>query len=112
MQTTPIQNHVNAADMPLEMLAGNSKLSQQEKVGELGRQFEAVLLRKILGEAQKTHFRSKYNNDSFAGGIYQDMITNQLADSMSKSGNVGLGRQLAQQLAIQNLSKPSTTTKP
>ena len=104
MQTTPIQNHMNAADVPLEMLAGNSKLSEQEKVGELGRQFEAVLLRQILNEAQKTKFPSKYNNDSFAGGIYQEMVTNQLADSMSKSGTVGLGRQLAQQLTRQNHS--------
>lgn len=106
MQTAPIHNHVNAADLPLESLAGNSKLSEQEKVGELGRQFEAVLLRKILGEAQKTQFSSKYHHDSLAGGIYQDMVTNQLADSMSKSGAVGLGRQLAHQLASQNVSTP------
>jgi Rod binding domain-containing protein len=111
MQTTSIQNRVHAADLPLEMLAGNAKLSEQEKVGELGRQFEAVLLRRILNEAQKTQFPSKYHNDSFASGVYQDMIANQLADGMSKSGTVGLGRQLAQQLTRQGLST-SSATKP
>ena len=109
MHTSPIQNHVNAADLPLESLAGNAQLYEQEKVGELGRQFEAVLLRKILSEAQKTQFASKYHQDSLSSGIFQDMITNQLADNMSKSGTGGLGNQLAQQLATQNLpTKPAS----
>jgi len=111
METTPIQNRASVADLPLEKLAGNSNVSEQEKVGELSRQFEAVLLREILSEAQKTQFPSKYHKDSFSSSIYQDMVTNQLAESMSKSGDVGLGSQLARQIARQyaSTSSPSKT---
>jgi len=94
MDISSIQPHVQASDMPLEELAGNPKLSEAEKVGELSRQFEAVLLRQILGEAQKTVIKSKYSDDSVASGIYRDMTTSQLADSISKSGSFGLVRQL------------------
>ncbi len=111
METSPIQNHVRAADLSMEKLAASSAVSEKEKVGELSRQFEAVLLREILTEAQKTQFRSKYNEDSYASGIYRDMVTNQLADSMSKSGAVGLGKQLAREISRQHAPTLSPTPK-
>ena len=107
MDITSLQSpRVDAANLSLDRLAANTQVPESEKVAEVSRAFEAVLLRQILSEGKKTKFPSKYNNDSFAGGIYQDMVTNQLADSMSKSGTVGLGRQLAQQLTRQNHSAP------
>lgn len=101
MELTAIQPHLKAADLSLEQLAANAHLSEPEKIGELSRQFEAVLLRQILSEAQKTVFKSKSSNDSTARSIYQDMTTNQLADSISKSGSFGLARSLNQQLVHQ-----------
>lgn len=83
----------------MERLAASGKVTEEEKVGEVSRQFEALLLRQILGEAQKTVFHSKINSESTAGSIYQDMITNQLADNISKSGAFGLARILQHQLA-------------
>jgi len=94
-------SHINPAELPLDRLATNSQLSSDEKVGELSRQFEAVLLRQILGEAQKTVFHSKYTDESTAGAVYRDMITNQLADDISKSGTFGLGQNLKTQLTHQ-----------
>ena len=101
MEISATQSHVNAADLPLDRLATNSQLSEKEKIGELSRQFEAVLLRQILADAQKTIFHSKYSENSAASSIYQDMITNQLADDISKSGTVGLACSLNQQLTHQ-----------
>ena len=101
MDITALQSHPKAADVPLERLAGNARLSQQQKVEELGRQFEAVLLRQILMEAQKTTFKSKYTNDSTTSTIYRDMTVQQLADSISRSGALGLGRELNQELTKQ-----------
>lgn len=100
---------VKPADVPLERLAANSKLTDAQKVKELARQFEAVLLRQILGEAQKKVFVSKMNPDSISGGIYQDMITNQMADKISSSGSFGLARALEKQLQHElKTEKPST----
>ncbi len=98
MEISPLQHRVNAADLPIEQLAGNAGVSDSQKVKELARQFEAVLLRQILGEAQKKVFASTMNEDSFCGGIYQDLITNQLADRISSSGSFGLARALEKQL--------------
>jgi Rod binding domain-containing protein len=97
----PSHNHLNVSAIPLEQLASNPQLSQKEKLEELSRQFEAVLLRQILHDAQKTVFHSKLNPESTATGIYQDMVTSQLADNISKSGMLGLGHNLNHQLSHQ-----------
>lgn len=106
MQTAAIQPRLDASTMPLEKLAGNANIPEAEKVGELGRQFEAVLLRKILGEAQKTVFKSRFQTESFAGDVYRDMITHQMAECISQSGSVGLGPQIAAQLSRQAALAP------
>jgi len=98
MQIQPFQPHVKAADMPLEKLAGSSQIPEKDKIAEVSRQFEAILLRQILASAQKTVFPSKMNPESNATGIYRDLMTNQLADQISRSGAVGLGSTLATQL--------------
>lgn len=101
MELTGIQPHVKASELPLDRLAANPNLSETDKIEELSRQFEAVLLRQIIGEAQKTVFKSKYSDESTASSIYQDMTANQLADSISKHGSFGLARSLNQQLVHQ-----------
>lgn len=98
MQVAAFQHSVRAADIQLDRLANNDQLNEREKVGEVCRQFEAVLARQILGAAQKPHFASTMNPQSFSGSIYQDMITNQLADSISRSGALGLARTLEREL--------------
>ena len=97
------QDHVKAADLPLKDLAGNTALTETEKIGELSRQFEAVLLRQILAQTQKTVIKSNLTEESAENSIYQDMITNQLADCISKSGSLGLARSLEHELGRQLL---------
>ncbi len=98
MEIASLQRSVKAADLPLEKLVGNSHISETDKVAEASRQFEAVLLRQVLADAQKPVFHSRYNQDSAATGIYRDMVTNQLADAISHSRGLGLGNTLAKQL--------------
>jgi len=101
MNVSPIQPHVAAADIEPEQLARNAHLSEDEKIGEVTRQFEAILLRQILQSTQKTVIPSKYADNSTAAGIYHDMVTHQLADSISKSGTLGLAQSLKHQLTRQ-----------
>ena len=107
MNVAPLPSNVQGADVPLERLAGNASLTDQEKLGEVARQFEAVLLRQILAETQKTVIKSNLSDDSTASGIYRDMVTKQLADSISKSGALGLAQTLGQQLGRQALPASS-----
>ena len=103
-------NTQSAADQPLEKLAGNTALSQSDKVAELSRQFEAILLRQVITEAQKPAFPSKFNPQSTASGIRQDMMASQLADNITRAGGLGLGRQLEQDLNRQLGSASSGPT--
>jgi len=103
MNITPLQSSIGSQGQagPIENLAANKSLSEAQKVKEASRQFEALILRQILGQARKTVFHSTLNKDSMSSGIYQDMVTNQLADAISQSGSFGLARSLELQLGHQ-----------
>jgi flagellar protein FlgJ len=101
MDVSAIQLHPDAADVPMERLAANSRLTEQEKIGEATRQFEALLLRQILRDTQKTVIPSEFSDDSTAASIYHDLVSEQLADSISKSGTFGLAKMLSRQLTCQ-----------
>ncbi len=98
MELSAIQRPIDATEIAPERLAGNPRLTEEQKIKEASRQFEAVLLRQILGEAQKTVISSSLTDNSTASGIYQDLITNTLADSISKSGAFGLAKIFERQL--------------
>jgi Rod binding domain-containing protein len=98
MSLAPLQP-VAAADIAPESLAGSSQLTEKQKVAEASRQFEAMLLRQILSETQKPVIQSEFTDNSTAAGIYQDFITNQLADSLSKSGAFGFAKIFERQLS-------------
>ena len=101
MEISALHTDLKAPDVPLERLAGNRSLSEEQKVAEASRQFEAILLRQILESTQKTVIPSEFSDNSTASGIYRDMITAQLADDISKSGTFGLARTLEHQLQRQ-----------
>jgi Rod binding domain-containing protein len=92
-------------DAPIETVARDSSLTEEQKLGKLSGQFEAVLLRQILQNARKPVIHSKVNTETAPGGIYDDMVTNQLAGSISASHSLGLAETLQKQLTRQ-LLKP------
>jgi Rod binding domain-containing protein len=113
MNISPIQQRLDVSDVPPEQLANNSQLTEEQKIGEATRQFEALLLRQILENTQKTVIRSSFSDDSTSSTIYRDLVTAQLADSISRSGDLGLGKTLERQFT-QSLrqSSLSETTPP
>jgi flagellar protein FlgJ len=110
MDISALQPHVKASSVPFDQLAGNPNISEGDKVKEAARQFEAVLLRQILGEARKTVITGEQGEDSNETGIYNDMINNQLADSISQSGSFGLAKSIESQLVHQSLPQHSGPT--
>jgi Rod binding domain-containing protein len=98
MNISAIATKVDPAHAGLQNLAGNRALTAEQKIAEASQQFEAILLRQFLAESQKPVFKSEYTDDSAEAGIYQDMITNQLADSLAHSGGVGLAKTFQHQL--------------
>ncbi len=98
MEISPLNRTVSTRDLPLEKLAGSTQVPEKEKVAEVSRQFEAVLVRQILSNGQKTHFKSKHTSDSTSSGVYKDMITVQMADGVTKGRGLGLATVLASQM--------------
>ena len=98
MNIHALNPHVVASDIAPERLAHNPQLTERQKIAEASRQFESILLKQVLDASQKTVIKSKYSDESTASGIYHDMITTQLADSISKSGKFGLAKTFEQQL--------------
>src|SRR5437660_703897 len=98
MSVANINTHskVNAADIPLEKLSSSKALTEEQKTSEMSRQFEAMLLRQVLSEAQKPAFKSK-DQAGVSNAIYQDMMVNQLADKISSSRSIGLSTELTKQ---------------
>lgn len=102
MNISPLHRQVRASELPLERLASSNEVSKQEKIAEVSRQFEAVLLRQILSQAQKPMFKSSLMPaDGTTNAIYQDMITQQLADRISQGGTFGFAKVLEQQLTVE-----------
>ncbi len=101
MEVSNLQRKVSAADIPLDRMTDSKQVSDQQKLGEVSRQFEAILLRQILSEAQKSQATMKGKAPSAVSDIYHDMVTNQLADSISRSGSVGMAKVLEKQLGRQ-----------
>jgi len=97
METGALQRKVKAGDLPLERVVANRNISQPEKIKAAGRAFEAVLLRQILESAQKPVIVSGLTTETSATAVYRDMVTTQLADSISRSGQFGLARSFNQE---------------
>jgi Rod binding domain-containing protein len=109
MNLQALHSHVKACDVPIENLAANKNVSERDKVAEVSRQFEAVLLRQIFQETRKSSVAPASSADASTSGIYDDLINNQLAESISRSGSFGLARSLQGQLAHQVLPNAPTT---
>ena len=112
MDITALQPSPKAANIPLESLAGNKSLSEPEKIAEVSRQFESMLLRQVLKDGRKPLLASSKEQNSTSAGIYSDMINNQLADSISRSGTLGLAQSLQGQLVHQALPHTPDENQP
>jgi Rod binding domain-containing protein len=102
MNIPATHSRIEASQVPLESLAANKNVSDADKVAEVSRQFEAVLLRQIMQDIRKPVL-APAEGDATSTGIYADMINNQLADSISRSGGFGLAKSLGGQLTHQVL---------
>ena len=89
------------ASRPAEEVGRSATMSSGEKVAELSRQFEALLLRQMLKEARKPMLGDTLTGKSSVSKIYDDMVTDRLADAIASSGDVGLGTSLQAQLMRQ-----------
>jgi Rod binding domain-containing protein len=110
MEVSSLNRNVAAANLPLEKLAGSTQISEKEKIAEATRQFESVLLKQILAQGQKPLFQSTLAvGGQSSNGIYQDMVTQQLADRISRTGSFGFAKELQKQFNHENIMHHGST---
>jgi Rod binding domain-containing protein len=81
-------------------LNANRSIQQDQKLEEVSRQFEAVLLRQMLSSLG----RAAGGTSGQSGGstIYGSMIVDAVAEAVSRAGGIGLGSMLAKALQSPN----------
>jgi flagellar protein FlgJ len=79
---------------------------------EVSAQFEAILLRQMLAPTMTSMLGSE---SGAAASVYGDMLTDTLAQQLSRGGGLGLAQMMAQQLAprtpVAPAGSPSTPSK-
>jgi flagellar protein FlgJ len=76
-----------------ENFRGLESAPASTKADEVARQFESILLRQFMGESMKPLLQN-----GPAGQVYGYLLTDALADSVSKGGGLGLAHILRSQL--------------
>ena len=95
---------MSANHLAVEELAQNRQLTETQKVGEVARHFEAILLRQFLSEATKPMLSSNEVMNAAQRGVYQDKIVHTLADTISRTGEFGLSQAFRHQLMPRDLA--------
>lgn len=101
MNIGSISTGVRPSDLSAEQISTSSVISEQEKVAELARQFESVMLRQMLREARQPSSEGILGEGSSESRAYHDMVTERLADTMSHGGGFGVASSLQAQLIRQ-----------
>ena len=111
MQVPPLKAQPSSgpktANLSFEQVASNPNLPKAEKLEAACRAFEAILLRQILGSAQKTVISSSFANESATASVYRDLATEQMADGIARSGQFGVARSFLEQLKEKKGSHPA-----
>ena len=81
--------------------------SPAEQRAAVASQFEAVLVRQLLGKTM-TKMLNAGASESTAGGVYGDMLTDTLANQLTAGRGLGLGRMIEQQLTPHGLPAAAT----
>jgi flagellar protein FlgJ len=77
----------------LDATTADAARNDPDKVAKVSRQFESILVREFLGESMKPLLE---NGPS--GQVYGYLLTDSLAESISKGGGLGLSHILQTQL--------------
>jgi Rod binding domain-containing protein len=75
--------------------------TEDEKIAEVSKQFEAIILRNFLKDSLKPLFKSHLAQDNSQNNIYRYHLVDALSQSMAESQSLGLSNVLQMQLKSQ-----------
>lgn len=124
MSVAAISNHTPAsAAAALEYAAPGGLLNpaadnaartpSSADVKKAAEQFEAIIMRQLLAPSIEPIMSGGMGGASgTGGGIYAHMLTEVLADSLSKAGGLGLGQMLEKEFTARNAGAEPATAAP
>lgn len=97
----------SATVLPMDLHAAERGASSGDAadIAKASRQFEAILVRQILNNA-RVGASGLDEGKSTASDIYRDLLTSQMADQISQSGELGFAKQLERELNRHTNSVP------
>lgn len=84
----------------LQSLVFNKNVSTEEKLKEVGVQFESIMLREYLKTALRPMFEGHMGGSHAPAGnhFYEGMMVDKMADSLSRTGQIGLSKMFTDEL--------------
>ena len=82
--------------------------TEEAKIAEVSKQFEAIILRNFLKDSLKPVFKTYLNQENSQNSIYRYHLVDSLAESMSQREALGISNMLQMQLKSTLSSKGST----
>lgn len=106
---------LQSASMQALSAGKDTSINNAKDLPEATRQFEAVLIRQFLTEAMKPLLHETPESKSAGADIYSYMLTDAMAENLSREGVFGLSSMLQMQLAdppgAESASSVDTQTK-
>ena len=84
-------------------------ITEEAKIQEATRQFEGVMVRQVLKEWLVPLFESELVQNSAANDIYRSYLIDVMADSMTRSGGVGITTSLQAAVTQHAKSNPDSS---
>lgn len=106
---TPLLGVADSATVQRALQSGGGKRPSATAAAE---QFEAILVRQLLGDALKPMLGGSAGGESQAPGsdVYQYFVTDVIAQSVAQGGGLGIAKMLVPQLTPKGAA--SATAKP
>lgn len=100
------------ASQGADATSGKKRPETPEDIKRAAGQFEAIILRQLLTPAIEPLMNGGLTGEggSGGGGVYGYMLTDVLADSLSKGGGLGLTQMLSRQLTPRGFPPEVTET--
>ena len=89
------------AQTDVDRIAHNKNLTENQKMGELAKEFEAMLFKQVLKGMKESFGGSGMFPAEGPHSIYGDMMIDTLAQSISNAGQIGFARTFTDQMTNQ-----------
>jgi len=86
-----------------EQLNSSNTLGSAPRVQDLpgvSQEFEAIFLKSLFQEMEKTIPKSDLLSSNWVNGYYQEMLFQNLSEQLSKTGGIGIGQMLSKSLKL------------